>query len=122
MIQVNGGRDLSNKHWEELWMKAIENIKKPEKEIPRNCSNYDNIKTIRSETKDLNDKCIKQKNRLYRNAAIMGLVKTKKITLQDLINSNENIASKKNESDTLVSISNIQNCFNLVYNITLYIL
>ncbi|XP_071554964.1 uncharacterized protein [Temnothorax nylanderi] len=99
--EVNGGRDLSNKHWEESWSRNLEMMTKSEKEIPQNCSEHDNIN--QPEAKDLNDKYIKQKDRLYRNAAIMGLVRTKKITLQDLIHYDENTARKNigNESETL---------------------
>lgn len=75
---------------------------KSEKEISQN-SNY-NIKINQPETKDLKDK---QKERLYKNAALMGLIKLNKITWQDLIISNENIASKKELEKTLVSINNI---------------
>lgn len=89
-------------------------MSKSEKEIPQN-SNY-NIKN-RPETKDLNDK---QKDRLYRNAALMGLIKINKITWQDLIISNGNIASKKDELEkTLVSINNMQ-CYILISCITLH--
>lgn len=79
--------------------KNLEVMTTSEKETSQNCSKRD-IKT-NQETKDLNvdNKCIK--DRLFRNAAIMGLVKTKKITLQDLINSNENTTN--NESETSVS-------------------
>ncbi|XP_071554971.1 uncharacterized protein [Temnothorax nylanderi] len=103
--EVNGGRDLSNKHWEESWSRNLEMMTKSEKEIPQNCSEHDNIN--QPEAKDLNDKYIKQKDRLYRNAAIMGLVRTKKITLQDLIHYDENTARKNigNESETLRQLS-----------------
>lgn len=106
MIQVNGGRDLSNQGWEESFLRNLESMAKSKKEIPQSSSKHDNIKINQSE--NLNDKCIKQKNRLLRNAAIMGLVKTKKISLQDLTNfSNENSPRKENESEILVSIDNI---------------
>lgn len=108
MIQVNGGRDLSNQGWEESFLRNLENMAKSKEEIPQSSSKHDNIKINQSEIKNLNDKCIKQKNRLLRNAAIMGLVKTKKISLQDLTNfSNENSPRKENESEILVSIGNI---------------
>jgi len=116
LIQVNGGRDLSNKHWEDMLAKNLEVMTKSEKETSQNCSKRD-IK-VNQETEDLNvnNKCIE--DRLFRNAAIMGLVKTKQITLQDLINSNENTA--KNELETLVS-TYIKRYVLIVYNITLYI-
>lgn len=106
MIQVNGGRDLSNQYWEKSFLKNLEDMTKSE-EISQSSSKHDNIKMNQPE-KNLNDKYIKQKDRLLRNAAIMGLVKTKKISLQDLTSSsNENSIRKKNESETLVSISNV---------------
>lgn len=93
---------------------------KSEKEISQNCFKY-NIKANRPKDKDLNDKYTKQKNRLYRNAAIMGLVNTKKITLQDLIYFNESTARKK-KSETLVSTITMQRyVLMFVYNIRLYI-
>lgn len=107
MTQINGGHDLSNKYWEESWLKNLESMTQSEKEISQNSSKHD-IKADRLEAKNLNDKCIKQKDKLYRNAAIMGLVKTKKISMQDLISfNNENSTRKEGEPETLVSISNI---------------
>lgn len=98
--EINGGRDLSNKHWEENFFRNLKDMDKSEKKISQNCSKY-NIKANRPEDKDLNDKYTKQKNKFCRNAAIMGLVNTKKIALQDLINFNESTARKKNKSETL---------------------
>jgi len=90
-----------------------------EKEISQKSSKYDNVKANQPEAKNLNVKCIKQSDKLYRNAAIMGLVKTKKISMQDLITfSNENSARKEDEPETLVSITLY---YNVVHNITLYI-
>jgi len=76
-----------------------------EKNISQNSSKYDNIKVNQPKANNLNDRCIKQKDKLYRNAAFMGLLKTNKISLQDLI-MNENPIRKKDELETMVSISN----------------
>lgn len=94
-------------------------MKKEEKEVKT-----PKIKSNQSETKDLNDK---QKDRLYKNAAIMGLLRTKKIMWEDLITSNGNIASKKNELEkTLVSTNNVHYiiilCITLCYTFYIYII
>lgn len=106
MIQVNGGRDLSNKHWEESFFRNLEEMIQCGKDISQNSSKYDNIKVNQPKANNLNDKYIQQKDKLYRNAAIMGLLKTNKISLQDLI-INENPIRKEDELETMVSISNI---------------
>ncbi|KYN22711.1 PREDICTED: uncharacterized protein LOC108758833 isoform X2 [Trachymyrmex cornetzi] len=97
--EVNGGRDLSNKHWEESFLRNLKEMQ-CEKDISQNSSKYDNIKVNQPRANNLNDKCIKQKDKLYRNAAIMGLLKTNKISLQDLI-MNENPIRKKDELETM---------------------
>ncbi|XP_018347582.1 PREDICTED: uncharacterized protein LOC108751723 isoform X2 [Trachymyrmex septentrionalis] len=101
--EVNGGRDLSNKHWEESFFRNLKEIQ-CEKDISQNSSKYDNIKVNQPKANNLNDKCIKQKDKLYRNAAIMGLLKTNKISLQDLI-MNENPIRKKDELETMHEIA-----------------
>ncbi|KYM80461.1 hypothetical protein ALC53_09011 [Atta colombica] len=98
--EVNGGRDLSNKHWEESFFRNLKEMMQCEKNISQNSSKYDNIKVNQLKTNNLNDRCIKQKDKLYRNAAFMGLLKTNKISLQDLI-MNENPIRKKDELETM---------------------
>ncbi|XP_011881458.1 PREDICTED: uncharacterized protein LOC105569533 isoform X2 [Vollenhovia emeryi] len=99
--EVNGGRDLSNKHWEDTLARNLESMTKSQKQVSEYYMKHDKrSKANRPEAKDSNDKCIK-KNIFHRNAAIMGLVRTKKITLHDLTNSNENTARRRNNVETL---------------------
>ncbi|XP_018407452.1 PREDICTED: uncharacterized protein LOC108783396 [Cyphomyrmex costatus] len=98
--EVNGGRDLSNRHWEENFFRNLEKMIQCEKDISQNSSKCDNIKVNQSEVNHLNNNC-KQKVKLYRNAAIMGLVRIKKISLDDLISfNNENSIRKEDEPET----------------------
>ncbi|XP_011704989.1 PREDICTED: uncharacterized protein LOC105460252 isoform X2 [Wasmannia auropunctata] len=101
--EVNGGRDLSNKCWEETYSKNLNRMETQSKnETSQNSSKHDKETENLPKAKNLNDKYIKQKDKWYRNAAIMGLVKAKKISMQDLINSSdENSARNEDGPDTL---------------------
>ncbi|XP_012528865.1 uncharacterized protein LOC105832457 [Monomorium pharaonis] len=101
--EVNGGRDLSNKHFEENFWKQLQDEAKSEKKKSQTLSKNDNVETNQSE--DLNNKCVKE-NKLLKNAAIMGLVNTKIISLQDInIFYNNNSAKEKNELKPLHEIA-----------------
>lgn len=107
-MQVNGGLDLSNKHWERYWSEHLKAMTNSEKEKSQASSTRTDIKT-HSESlpeKKLSKESIKPKPKIFKNAAIMGLVNTKKILLEDLIASNnENFARIENKLEVLVSIS-----------------
>lgn len=63
-------------------------------------------------------KLMKQKDKIFRNAAIMGLVNTNKILLEDLINSNSKSCTK--EEDRLKTLVNIK--INIHLYLCIYIL
>ncbi|XP_029166375.1 uncharacterized protein LOC114937137 [Nylanderia fulva] len=95
--EVNGGRDLSNKHWERVYMKRLENITNSEKEISPKTSNHNNITYSGSQPENLTDRINKQNNKLRRNAAIMGLVKLKQFSLENLFNPSSEISARKED-------------------------
>ncbi|XP_011631932.1 uncharacterized protein LOC105423734 [Pogonomyrmex barbatus] len=100
MVKVNGGRNLSNEYWEEFWEKKLDEMTKSKEKITQNSPENENIKTNQSEA-EKSKKYIKQMDKWFRNAAIMGLVKINKISLQDLIGSNNENSSEKEKLEVL---------------------
>ncbi|CAL1675337.1 unnamed protein product [Lasius platythorax] len=101
--EVNGGRDLSNKHWERTYMRQLENIINSEKEISPKTSDHNTVTAYSgSQSENLDDIIIKQKHRLFKNAAIMGLVKLNQLSLENLISpSSETSARKEDKLEAL---------------------
>ncbi|KAL6444924.1 hypothetical protein ACFW04_002138 [Cataglyphis niger] len=95
--EVNGGRDLSNKNWEKLHAKYLENIINSEKEISQKTSDHNLTTCSENQSEDLSNIYIKQKHKLSRNAAIMSLLRKKQISLEDIIIPNKTSTKKENE-------------------------
>ncbi|XP_012216807.1 protein PFC0760c-like [Linepithema humile] len=102
--EVHGGIDLSNKHLEEYWSEHLK------KEKSQNFSECNDVKTYsENQSKDLNNKNVLdiQMHKLRRNAAIMGILNIKKISLEDLISSSDkNFIQEKNKLE-YVSTSDV---------------
>ncbi|XP_011056476.1 PREDICTED: uncharacterized protein LOC105147281 [Acromyrmex echinatior] len=62
--EVNGGRDLSNKHWEESFFRNLKKIMQCEKDISQNSSKYDNIKINQPKDLIMNENPIRKKDEL----------------------------------------------------------
>ncbi|EZA46707.1 hypothetical protein DMN91_012609 [Ooceraea biroi] len=105
--EVNGGVDLSNKHWEEVWSKRLQEKILSEKEVKLKFPGHNDAKAPENHSKDkeLSHRSIKNidlLNKLHRNAAIMSLVKMKKISLEDIIGpSSIYLVETENQLDSL---------------------
>ncbi|KAM0730142.1 hypothetical protein ACS0PU_004019 [Formica fusca] len=103
--EVNGGRDLSNEHWEKYYEKCLEDIINSEKEISQKTSDHNNVTACSgNQSEDLNDIYIKQKHKLSRNAAIMSLLRKKQISLEDIIIPSKT-STKKDELEALCEMT-----------------
>ncbi|XP_011704991.1 PREDICTED: uncharacterized protein LOC105460252 isoform X4 [Wasmannia auropunctata] len=68
--EVNGGRDLSNKCWEETYSKNLNRMETQSKnETSQNSSKHDKETENLPKAKNLNDKYIKQKDKCDENSA-----------------------------------------------------
>lgn len=87
-------------------MRQLENIINSEKEISPKTSDHNTVTAYSgSQSENLDDIIIKQKHRLFKNAAIMGLVKLNQLSLENLISpSSETSARKEDKLEALVNI------------------
>ncbi|XP_011151716.1 uncharacterized protein LOC105190599 [Harpegnathos saltator] len=104
--EINGGLDLSNKHWESFWAKHLQDMNNVEiKESHKSCSHKDTEAKSEDQYEIKNSEhhqLIKREDKIFRNAAFMGLVNTKQISLEDLVSSsNKNCTKNENRLKTL---------------------
>ncbi|XP_014487899.1 PREDICTED: uncharacterized protein LOC106751514, partial [Dinoponera quadriceps] len=95
---INGGLDLSDEHWKDCWEKHLEEITNSNRKKSCELPLYKSTEVNQSELKSSeNHKLTETKNKIFRNAAIMGLVNTKKISLEDLIKSNNKSCAREED-------------------------
>lgn len=95
--EVNGGRDLSNKHFEKLYERQLEIINS-EKAISQETSDDNNVTACTgNQSKDLDDIYTKQKHKLSKNAAIMSLLKKNQISLEEIFKPSNKTSTRKED-------------------------
>ncbi|XP_032679415.1 uncharacterized protein LOC116847931 isoform X1 [Odontomachus brunneus] len=102
---IHGGVNLSNLDWKISWEKRIEDMKKSESKESCKSSLHKDTKVNsedQPELKTSKHQLMEKNNKIFRNAAIMGLVKINKISLEDLADSsNKNCTKEESRLKTL---------------------
>ncbi|XP_032679418.1 uncharacterized protein LOC116847931 isoform X2 [Odontomachus brunneus] len=104
-LKIHGGVNLSNLDWKISWEKRIEDMKKSESKESCKSSLHKDTKVNsedQPELKTSKHQLMEKNNKIFRNAAIMGLVKINKISLEDLADSsNKNCTKEESRLKTL---------------------